>query len=172
MLVKCICTNCAGHLEFEEENAGQKIKCPLCGFDTVLFLPGHEPTEDGDGTAGRFRLGRRALLGAVAGLLVLAGICWAAYQWAVPFVKDLLSIESTVGTVLLLVLGCLLVPLVLAWLVLPMVVFLELRKLNGLLSQIEINLRPEVVESPEVEPEPEPEVEPEPILVEEDARKL
>ena len=48
MLTKCICTYCAGHLEFEEENAGEKIKCPHCGFETTLFLPGQEPdTRDG-----------------------------------------------------------------------------------------------------------------------------
>src|SRR6266436_22576 len=39
MLIKCICTNCAGHLEFEEESAGETIECPHCHFETVLYLP-------------------------------------------------------------------------------------------------------------------------------------
>ena len=61
MLTKCICTNCAGHLEFEEENAGEKIKCPHCGFETTLFLPGDEPeTEESPGSAGLPARGARA----------------------------------------------------------------------------------------------------------------
>jgi hypothetical protein len=42
MLIKCICVNCAGHLEFEEENLGEKIDCPHCGFETTLAVPGTE----------------------------------------------------------------------------------------------------------------------------------
>jgi DNA-directed RNA polymerase subunit RPC12/RpoP len=39
MLVKCNCTVCSEHLEFEPENAGSLIKCPHCGMETVLFIP-------------------------------------------------------------------------------------------------------------------------------------
>ena len=37
--MKCPCNNCSEHLEFEESAAGETVKCPHCGMDTVLFVP-------------------------------------------------------------------------------------------------------------------------------------
>jgi hypothetical protein len=39
MLVKCLCNNCSGHLEFESSEAGQRVDCPHCGMETVLYVP-------------------------------------------------------------------------------------------------------------------------------------
>ena len=39
MIAKCGCNNCSGHLEFDESAAGSTVACPLCGMDTVLFIP-------------------------------------------------------------------------------------------------------------------------------------
>lgn len=35
----CPCNLCSGHIEFPERGAGETIKCPFCGMDTVLFVP-------------------------------------------------------------------------------------------------------------------------------------
>src|SRR5437588_5328455 len=94
MIVKCFCTNCAGHLEFEEENAGQKIECPHCGFDTVLFLPGAEPPDGSVSALPQKRLLRRRLIW--AGAAVFAGaVGWGLYQWGLPFVESLLPPDTT-----------------------------------------------------------------------------
>jgi len=39
MDLKCPCNNCSEHLEFDESAAGETVKCPHCGVDTVLFIP-------------------------------------------------------------------------------------------------------------------------------------
>jgi DNA-directed RNA polymerase subunit RPC12/RpoP len=39
MDVICPCNNCSENLEFEESAAGETVKCPHCGVDTVLFIP-------------------------------------------------------------------------------------------------------------------------------------
>ena len=149
MLIKCFCTNCAGHLEFEEENAGQKIKCPHCNFDTVLFLPGAEPKGDGQSAAVRYRFRRQWLILAGVGALLLAGVAWALYQWGLPFVESFLPFDTSKGvSILVLLLLCLVVPLVGTWLVLPLFLFFQSRKLLQLLSQIHQSLQPEVLESP------------------------
>ena len=51
MIVKCVCNNCPGQIEFEaselvEENS--IVQCPHCGLDTKLFIPqkgGAKPRE-------------------------------------------------------------------------------------------------------------------------------
>src|SRR5256885_16846392 len=90
MLTKCICTNCAGHLEFEEENAGEKIKCPHCSFDTTLFLPGQEATEDeSEGEQfGRSRISKRLLITTAALVVLVAGAGYSMYRWVLPPLKD------------------------------------------------------------------------------------
>jgi hypothetical protein len=35
----CTCNNCSGHLEFDASRAGESVQCPLCGTQTVLFIP-------------------------------------------------------------------------------------------------------------------------------------
>jgi hypothetical protein len=38
-LVTCRCNNCDGDLEFDREHAGERVNCPLCGTETLLFIP-------------------------------------------------------------------------------------------------------------------------------------
>ncbi len=38
-LVKCSCSHCDGHLEFDTAYAGARITCPHCGKETVLYVP-------------------------------------------------------------------------------------------------------------------------------------
>lgn len=150
MLVKCICTNCAGHLEFEEENAGETIPCPHCGFETVLSLPGTRALDPELLALSRRRALRRRLLRVGAGLLVLAGCGYALYRWGVPWIQDMMpSVDSTAKAMVVLVLGCALVPLALFWLVFPILLFLQLRKGTELLSRIA-----ESLESSPPEPRP------------------
>ncbi len=143
MSVKCICTNCAGHLEFEEENAGQKIACPHCGFQTTLFLPGQEPEElNSERSPGQTSKRALVLVAAVA-LLVAGGIGYAIYHWGMPLVEEQFpSVESRLGRVLLLILGCLLVPVALFWLCFPILLFAQMRKMNRALERLAENSAP------------------------------
>jgi hypothetical protein len=143
MLIKCICTNCAGHLEFEEENAGEEIECPHCGFDTKLFLPGTEPElSERLGFLQKLLARRKPLLSAVA-VVLLAGISFALYHWVLPSLKDWLPYtESKVLPVLALGFFCLATLVLLVWLVLPVLLFAQLGRLTRVLGQIETNLRP------------------------------
>ena len=36
--IKCLCTSCSGHIEFEESDAGKTVACPHCELDTVLYV--------------------------------------------------------------------------------------------------------------------------------------
>jgi hypothetical protein len=143
MLVKCICTNCAGHLEFEEENVGEVIQCPHCGFETTLFLPGTEAVDpETIREARRRKLRRRALWlgGAVLALVVLAIAC---KRWALPAVQDLLPAGfGTFAAVLALLLGCWVLVGLVFWVLFPVFIFLEGRRISATLAQIEMNLRP------------------------------
>src|SRR5438270_7271826 len=153
MLTKCICTNCAGHLEFEEENAGEKIKCPHCGFETTLFLPGDEPeTEESPGSAGRLARLKRPLIIAAAVLIVLAGLGYCLNRWVLPPLKLWLPYtESPVLPVIILAIGCLGVLLIIAWTVFPVLMFLEMRKLTSTLQGIEASGRPVLSAEPLME---------------------
>ena len=93
-------------------------------------------------------------------LVLIAAVAWALYQWGLPFVESLLPFDtSKVVSVLVLVLICLLVPPLLTWLLLPLFLFFQIRKLFELLAQIEENLRPEVPEpTPEHDDDAEPEL--------------
>jgi hypothetical protein len=43
-VVTCSCNNCDGHLEFERLRAGERVDCPHCGMETLLYIPqGAEP---------------------------------------------------------------------------------------------------------------------------------
>lgn len=37
--IKCPCNNCNMHIEFPTYGVGQKVSCPHCGMETVLFEP-------------------------------------------------------------------------------------------------------------------------------------
>jgi len=143
MLVKCICTNCAGHLEFEQENAGEEIECPHCGFDTKLFLPGTEPDAPERSGSLRKLWGRRKPLLIAGSFSILACIGFAMYRWVLGPLKDWLPYtESKLLPVLALGVFCLVVLLVVVWLFLPVLLFLQLGKITRVLGQIETNLRP------------------------------
>jgi uncharacterized paraquat-inducible protein A len=43
MILKCLCNNCPGHIEFDEKDAGQTVVCPHCGLETLLFIPQKAP---------------------------------------------------------------------------------------------------------------------------------
>jgi hypothetical protein len=137
MLVKCICTNCAGHLEFEEENAGETIACPHCGFETVLTLPGTETLAPELLALSRRRALRRRLAPLLVAFFILAGFGYVLYRWGVPWIEDVLpSIDSTGKAIVVLLLGCALAPFALFWLVFPILLFFQIRKGTELLSRI------------------------------------
>ncbi len=149
MLVKCICTNCAGHLEFDEVNAGRKIDCPHCGFETVLFLPGTRPPDPILESLAKKFIRRRHVAWAVGALVVAAGVWFAVYRWGVPLVQEAVpSVASPWVCGLLLVAGCVAVLLLGLWLALPIFLFFQSRKFERVLGQIEEDLRSLAEEAP------------------------
>ena len=38
-LAKCSCSHCEGHLEFDTAHAGERVACPHCGMETLLYIP-------------------------------------------------------------------------------------------------------------------------------------
>lgn len=142
MLIKCICTNCAGHLEFEEESAGQKIKCPHCNFDTVLYLPGAEKAEaEVASLTHKLETQRRLLLVTVL-VVVVGGGFWAMYHWVVPLFSNVLpETEGNLVPILFSVGLCFAGPMLLCWLLFPLVWFLQMRRLISLLDNIADGLR-------------------------------
>ncbi len=40
MNAKCSCSHCDGHLEFDATYAGERVACPHCGKETLLYIPG------------------------------------------------------------------------------------------------------------------------------------
>jgi hypothetical protein len=147
MLTKCFCTNCAGHLEFEEENSGEKIKCPHCGFDTTLFVPGNALSDDGGDTAKiRGPLSRRAFIISATVVLVLGAVGYALYRWVLPPLKDWLPYtDSVVLPLLVLGAGCLALLFLVAWAAMPFLILFQLRRLADVLADIELNLRPDAI---------------------------
>ena len=108
MLAKCICTNCAGHLEFEEENAGESIPCPHCGFETTLELPGSKRRDPELAAWLRKQALRRRLVWVAGPIVVFGGAGYALYRWGVPWVEDVLPwADTTTKAVLALLLLCL-----------------------------------------------------------------
>ena len=141
MLTKCICKSCAGHLEFEEENAGQKIKCPHCGFDTTLYIPGTERVEAELATLTRKLRWQKFALLALAALVGVGGIAWCLYHWGMPFIENQFpSVDSLFLRVLILAGFCLGLPLLFLWLLLPIFLFIEWRRFLRLVARIEQHL--------------------------------
>jgi DNA-directed RNA polymerase subunit RPC12/RpoP len=156
MLVKCICTNCAGHLEFEEQNAGETIPCPHCGFKTVLELPGAKKADPEMTSLIRQPVWRRRLILGTVALLVLAGVGFALYRWGVPWIMDRVpEIESILTAMVVLVLLCLAVPFALFWLAFPALLFFQLRRIIQLLSQTGEETEEHAAEKAQAEPEPD-----------------
>ena len=137
MLTKCICTNCAGHLEFEEENAGESIPCPHCGFKTTLFLPGMGPDRPIPPVPlWKWLLGSRWRR-TIAALLVLAGLGYALYRWGVPWLQDLIpSIESSVLAITILALSLVILPFLVLWLILPLLLLVQTRKISRAITRM------------------------------------
>jgi hypothetical protein len=140
MLVKCFCTNCAGHLEFEEQNAGEEIPCPHCGFRTRLFLPGTQAPDSEIVDLVLRGIQRRRRL-AAAGLLVAALVVALAIWYGVlPLLQQLLGQDvSRWKALLALVLGSLLASPVLIcfwfWVAFPFLVFYQLVEIRKRLEQ-------------------------------------
>ena len=155
MLTKCICTNCAGHLEFEEENAGESIPCPHCGFKTILAVPGTEAPDPELLSMLRKQALRRRLLRLTAPVLVLAGFAFVLYHWGAPWLQEFQpAIDSTTKAVLVLLLFCLMLPFAIVWLIFPVLLFFQLRKLLHVLDQIAQSSQPEQSDPTPVEEEP------------------
>ena len=137
MLTKCICTYCAGPLEFEEENAGEKIVCPHCGFETKLFLPGTQPPDPELTGLIRRLVRRRQIIWGGVGLVLLAAVFYALGHWAIPFVQEQLpSVENKVVLWLVLLLACAVIPLTLFWLAFPIILCFQVRKLTAVIAQL------------------------------------
>ena len=137
MLVKCLCTNCAGHLEFEEENNGEKIPCPHCGFETTLYLPGSEPEELRAASVQNGASWRWRLVFGGAALLVLTTVGYVLYQWVLPWIAELLPGTAGRWTAFVaLLLFCFTLPFLLIWLIFPVLLFLQLRRVIQLLSEL------------------------------------
>jgi hypothetical protein len=39
MYLKCACSTCSGHIEFDVSGLGRTVTCPHCGWNTLLFDP-------------------------------------------------------------------------------------------------------------------------------------
>jgi hypothetical protein len=142
MLAKCICTNCAGHLEFEEENAGESIPCPHCGFETTLELPGSKRRDPELAAWLRKQALRRRLVWVAGPIVVFGGAGYALYRWGVPWVEDVLPwADTTTKAVLALLLLCLMLPFALVWVVFPVLVFFQLRRLTEVFGEMAEGLR-------------------------------
>ena len=66
--LKCICTQCGGHIEFPADGIGSTVPCPHCGWQTELTLAAPEPT-----SARSPRSLKWAIVGAAILLIGLAG---------------------------------------------------------------------------------------------------
>jgi len=137
MLIKCICTNCAGHLEFDDDNVGTTINCPHCGFDTKLF---DRDIPSADAQAGESPRKRRRIplwiIKLAALVLVLAGIGYALYEWGQSLVEPFLpNGVGTPVTIVALALVCLGFLWLIVWTLFPVLLFFELRKITELLAR-------------------------------------
>jgi len=41
--VTCSCNVCDGHLQFERQQTGERVNCPHCGMETLLYVPQGAP---------------------------------------------------------------------------------------------------------------------------------
>ncbi len=146
MLVKCICTNCSGHLEFEEENAGEKIKCPHCGWDTTLFDSNAVDAEDDAGSGGlrgKLRTHSRLLLAVAVAAVILAGAGFAVYRWVFPWLQDTFpSVEGNLISSLVCLAGLWVFLAAVAWTLFPVVAYFQLRSIAASIGQLAVNSRP------------------------------
>jgi DNA-directed RNA polymerase subunit RPC12/RpoP len=45
MITTCSCNQCSGKIEFDILQAGERIQCPHCSQETLLFMPTFKPKE-------------------------------------------------------------------------------------------------------------------------------
>jgi DNA-directed RNA polymerase subunit RPC12/RpoP len=69
---KGACQHCGGHVEFPTAAAGQTIRCPHCGLETLLGVSQGASVEVGGGAAARRRV--CLFFGLVAALVAAAGV--------------------------------------------------------------------------------------------------
>jgi glucan phosphoethanolaminetransferase (alkaline phosphatase superfamily) len=82
---------------------------------------------------------RLLFLLACAGLAV-AAFSYGLYRWGVPWVEDFLpAVDTTTKAVLVLLLMLLMAPFAMFWLIFPVLLFLQLRKLTNVLSELAEN---------------------------------
>lgn len=148
MNVNCQCDHCGGVLEFEadlferrpagEQTAlgkilGQSIDCPACGKSTVLYLPSIT-------VAPARRRSRR--IWAVLIVLLCLGFGLLAFQQIESVLRD---VGLFAGGVLTIIVGAVLavfaVVLTLMWILFPIVVYLQLKKIVLSLQSIDRKTR-------------------------------
>jgi hypothetical protein len=158
MLIKCICTNCSGHLEFEEENAGEHIECPHCGWETTLYDASMAQPEDKPlGIRARIRRHARVLWVAGALALVLAGAVWAANRWGFPIVQQFFPlVEGRLILVIILGLAVWVLLAAVLWTVFPLVLLFQVHRLMKLLKHNEMRVHPAPPPADSTEPTPKP----------------
>lgn len=145
MLVKCICTNCSGHLEFEEENTGTIIKCPHCGWDTRLYdaATSEDPETDAEPGSGLERKRRRLIAFLGAGVLLVSAAAFSINKWVFPRVEEYFpNAEGKLVQSLIVAVALFGVAVVLIWAAFPVLLLLQLRKMNRLLLSISFQSRP------------------------------
>jgi len=91
MTVKCKCDNCSTELEFDSDNTGEVISCPVCGAETKLNAPqpsaGRQPHEEKlTRNTTKRRSVRRGLLVAIAGLILIS--VGVTFRTAKPPVRE------------------------------------------------------------------------------------
>jgi hypothetical protein len=91
-LAKCRCRNCDNKIEFSADEAGREATCPICGLETLLYIPpvppvaaapafppqAARPARDGNITHKKIRptiIGPLILCAIGVGLIVSG--CWA-----------------------------------------------------------------------------------------------
>jgi DNA-directed RNA polymerase subunit RPC12/RpoP len=103
MNAKCPCQNCTADIEFEAEQAGQRVSCPHCGETTLLFIVPEvaEPAPAPAKTEPRLKRltvreavlnhtqysNGRSVVNWTCGLMTVAGICGFLAIFA-SFVRD------------------------------------------------------------------------------------
>lgn len=152
MIVKCICTNCSGHLEFEEENAGQQIKCPHCGWDTILGDKSDGAAEASEGFVGTLRKHRRAVITVGGSIVVLGIICFGIYRWGIPWIQDTFPwFESPITAALAAVAALWIAFAALVWTAFPIMVCLQLARVGATLKRFEEHSSPALLVGEEVQ---------------------
>lgn len=136
MFVKCPCSNCSNHLEFDQEHAGESVACPSCGIDTVLFIPKTVPpaTRVKKWTVKEVALKILPVFG------ITAGIAFALFAFSAVDERSGGRALPMLGTVLLYLAAFIVAVL---WFIFPLFMYVKMDKVIKLLKDIEFNTRQE-----------------------------